>query len=417
MNQASSALAALILADVPVSAPSASPKALWEILFRPSLLWQTAACREAGIAPEHTVAVCGPFRQQLAPVLEDHGQPAGSLREAAQRPDVQKAKAVLITTVNRPLLDENAITAALTVLQAQNAAAAAVTVQQKEAGALWITPQALEAALKALGEQGVPFTTGSLLAAVSAAGERVASVEAPNPDLLLEMTNRAAQLLLNETARGAVIQSLLEHGVSLLSWDGVLISPDATIGPDTVIYPNTIVKGSSVIGARCTIGPSSIIDNSAIGDDSTILSSVVENSELGSGITMGPFAHTRPNSHIGNGVHLGNFTEIKNSTIGDRTAVSHLTYVGDSDVGQGVNFGCGCVTVNYDGMNKHRTTIGDHAFIGCNTNLVAPVTVGVQGFTAAGSTITQDVPAGSLAIERGRQVVKEGWSKGKIKLK
>ena len=160
-----------------------------------------------------------------------------------------------------------------------------------------------------------------------------------------------------------------------------------------------------------------MIANSVVGDGCVINASQIEDAVLGKKVSMGPFAHIRPNSRVEDGVHLGNFTEIKNSTIGSRTSVSHLTYVGDSDVGQGVNFGCGCVTVNYDGQKKHRTVIGDHAFIGCNTNLVAPVKVGDFGYTAAGSTITKDVPENSLAIERGTQYNKEGWSKGKIKIK
>ena len=134
-----------------------------------------------------------------------------------------------------------------------------------------------------------------------------------------------------------------------------------------------------------------------------------EQAEIQEGADIGPFVHLRPNAKIGPHTHLGNFVEVKNARIGEGTKVSHLTYVGDADVGKSVNFGCGCVTVNYTGKEKHRTVIGDHAFIGCNSNLVAPVRVGDYGYTAAGSTITDDVPANALGIARARQVNKEGW--------
>lgn len=157
------------------------------------------------------------------------------------------------------------------------------------------------------------------------------------------------------------------------------------------------------------IGPNTMVVDSQIGSGVVLDNVKCEHAQVMDGADIGPFVHIRPNSKVGERVHLGNFVEVKNSTVGTGTKVSHLTYVGDSDVGSGVNFGCGCVTVNYDGRAKHRTTIGDHAFIGCNTNLIAPVTVGENAYTAAGSTITEDVPAESLGIARARQVNKEGW--------
>jgi bifunctional UDP-N-acetylglucosamine pyrophosphorylase/glucosamine-1-phosphate N-acetyltransferase len=164
-----------------------------------------------------------------------------------------------------------------------------------------------------------------------------------------------------------------------------------------------------VIGENCVIGPNTLIKESTIGNEVKLNSVQCYQSKVLSGADIGPFVHIRPNSVIGNKVHLGNFVEVKNSNIDEGTKVSHLTYVGDSDVGKRVNFGCGTVTVNYDGKNKHRTTIGDDCFIGCNTNLVAPVKIGDGAYTAAGSTITEDVPAVSLGIARARQVNKVNW--------
>ena len=155
------------------------------------------------------------------------------------------------------------------------------------------------------------------------------------------------------------------------------------------------------------------MENSVIEDGANVKSSYVLESRVRSGAKIGPFSQIRPNCDIGENVKIGDFVEIKNSNIGKATSVAHLTYIGDSDVGSRVNFGCGCVTVNYDGKNKFRTTIGDYAFIGCNTNLVAPVSVGNNAYTAAGSTITRDVPDDAMAIGRCRQENKEGWAEKK----
>lgn len=203
----------------------------------------------------------------------------------------------------------------------------------------------------------------------------------------------------------------LENGVEFLSFDGIIIEKSVSIGKGTIILPCTILRGNTKIGENCKIGPNSIIENSVLENQIIFNASQCYNSTIAHGATVGPFCHIRPNSKIMQGVHLGDFVEIKNSVIGKDTHVSHLTYVGDSDVGERVNFGCGVVTVNYNGVSKARCTIGDDAFIGCNTNLVAPVTVGEHGYTAAGSTITSDVPPSALGIARARQVVKENFTK------
>ncbi len=213
-----------------------------------------------------------------------------------------------------------------------------------------------------------------------------------------------------------IIERHMENGVMFIG-DSSFISPQAVIGEGTVIYPNTIIKGKTVIGRGCRIGPSTLLEGAEIGDSTTVNSSQVHRSRIGSGSTVGPFTYIRPGCDLGDGIRIGDFVELKNSTVGDRSKVSHLTYVGDTDVGRGVNIGCGVVTVNYDGVNKYRTGIGDGAFIGCNTNLIAPVSVGEGAYTAAGTTITHDVPPGALAIGRVRQSVKEDWAKGKLKKK
>lgn len=198
-------------------------------------------------------------------------------------------------------------------------------------------------------------------------------------------------------------------GVTVTDPDAVYIAPDVMVGADTVILPGSHISGGTVIGEDCVIGPNVQLTGMTVGDRVTIRYTVGTDSSIGSDSTVGPFAYIRPNSRIGSKVKIGDFVEIKNSVIDTGTKVSHLTYVGDSDVGSNVNFGCGTVTVNYDGVHKHRTTIGDGVFIGCNTNLVAPVAVAPETFIAAGSTITEDVPEDCLAIARSRQTNIQGW--------
>lgn len=236
-------------------------------------------------------------------------------------------------------------------------------------------------------------------------GTRKKFLSAEDPLSLFEM---------NKAAATAVLEKHIKNGVNFLSSDGILISPEVEIGKNTTILPGTILKGKTVIGENCTIGPNSFIEDSIIGNSTEIDSSKVRLSNVGNNVSVGPFSQLRPNTVLSDGVHVGDFVEIKNSTVGEGTAVAHLTYVGDSDVGKNVNFGCGVVTVNYDGESKNRTTIGDYSFIGCNTNLVAPVNIGNKAYTAAGSTITKDVPDGALAIARNRQENKENWAEKKL---
>ncbi|MGN0570748.1 MAG: DapH/DapD/GlmU-related protein [Candidatus Fimenecus sp.] len=213
----------------------------------------------------------------------------------------------------------------------------------------------------------------------------------------------------NNAERIEILENFVAAEVEIPCFDGVIIDRTVQIGAGTTILPGTILRGETSIGKNCVLGPNTLVENSKIGNHVTLNSTQCYQSTVKDGANIGPFVHIRPNSVVGDSVHLGNFVEVKNSTIDTGTKVSHLTYVGDSDVGKKVNFGCGTVTVNYTGQAKFRTTIKDNAFIGCNTNLVAPVTVGEGAYTAAGSTITEDVPADALGIARARQVNKPEW--------
>ena len=209
--------------------------------------------------------------------------------------------------------------------------------------------------------------------------------------------------------RRRIAESHMRNGVTIIDPGNTYISADAKIGRDAILQPGTMIEGQTVIGEKCIIGPNSHIVNSEVGNHTTIHSSVVRDSIIGSGTTVGPFAHIRPESKLSDNVKIGNFVEVKKSSLGEGSKVSHLSYIGDAEVGSDVNIGCGTITVNYDGKKKHKTTIEDDAFVGCNSNLVAPVKVGKGAYVAAGSTITKDVPESSLAIGRARQENKEGY--------
>lgn len=230
-------------------------------------------------------------------------------------------------------------------------------------------------------------------------------------DEILGINDRLQLAKAQKIMQQRIVRKHMLNGVTFISPDTVYIGKDVEIGSDTVIMPNTIIKGNSAIGHNCTIGPNTQITDCKVADRVEINSSVMMESSVDENTKVGPFAYIRPNSKIGKNIKIGDFVEIKNSTIDDGTKVSHLTYVGDADVGKKVNFGCGTVLVNYDGKNKFRSTIEDNAFIGCNTNLVSPVVVEKNAFIAAGSTITDNVPEETLAIARSRQVIKYGWKK------
>lgn len=200
-----------------------------------------------------------------------------------------------------------------------------------------------------------------------------------------------------------------ENGVRFIDIRQAYIDEGVKIGKGTVIYPCAVIEGKTEIGEDCVIGQNSHIVDSVIGSGTDVQSSVILESRVGENTKVGPFAYMRPNSNVGSGCKVGDFVEIKNSNFGDGSKASHLTYIGDADVGKNVNLGCGVVFVNYDGSKKYRSTVGDDSFIGCNCNLVAPVNVGDKAYVAAGTTITCDVPDGALHIGRARDKSIEGW--------
>ncbi|WP_432667515.1 bifunctional UDP-N-acetylglucosamine diphosphorylase/glucosamine-1-phosphate N-acetyltransferase GlmU [Wukongibacter baidiensis] len=213
--------------------------------------------------------------------------------------------------------------------------------------------------------------------------------------------------------RERIMNKLMDNGVTIIDPSNTYVGKDVKIERDTVLYPGTFIMGNTVIGEDCIIGPDARIEDSTLKDNIEIRNSTVLQSRIDSNTKVGPYAYLRPNSDLGKNVKIGDFVEVKNSKIGDNSKASHLSYIGDGEVGKNVNIGCGVVFVNYDGKNKNKTIVEDNAFVGCNVNLVAPVTIKKNAYVAAGSTITKEVSEDSLAVARIKQSNIEGWVRRK----
>ncbi|MGM9922998.1 MAG: bifunctional UDP-N-acetylglucosamine diphosphorylase/glucosamine-1-phosphate N-acetyltransferase GlmU [Bacillus sp. (in: firmicutes)] len=271
--------------------------------------------------------------------------------------------------------------------------------------------EALFAALKKVSNDNVQgeYYLPDVIEILKSEGEIVTAYQTDDFEETLGVNDRVALAQAEKVMRKRINLAHMKNGVTLIDPEQTYIEADVTIGQDTIIYPGTVIKSGTVIGSDCEIGPNTEIAGCEIGDATVIRQSVAHDSSIGSHVAIGPFAHIRPQSQIADKVKVGNFVEIKKSIFGEGSKASHLSYIGDAEVGSGVNIGCGSITVNYDGKNKFKTIIGDNAFVGCNSNLVAPVSVGDGAYIAAGSTITEDVPGESLAIARARQVNKTDY--------
>lgn len=242
-------------------------------------------------------------------------------------------------------------------------------------------------------------------------GARVEAYVTPDFEETLGINDKVALANAEAILRKRINTLHMQNGVTLIHPEATYIDAEVEIGTDTVIHPGAIIRGRTKIGKNAVISSGSEIKDSIIGDEAEIRQSVVTESKVGRGTKVGPFAQLRPQSELGEEVKIGNFVEVKKSKLENASKVSHLSYIGDASIGARANIGCGTITVNYDGKNKYRTEIGQDAFIGCNSNLVAPVSIGDRSFIAAGSTITDQVPEDSLAIARNRQTTKDGYYK------
>lgn len=245
--------------------------------------------------------------------------------------------------------------------------------------------------------------------------EKVGAFLTPNMEETLGVNDRVALSEAEGIMKRRINTEHMRNGVTIIDPEQTYIGPDVEIGSDVVLYPGSFISGKSIIKKEAVIGPNTEITNCIIGEGTVIRHSVASDSEIGNYTQVGPFAHIRPEARIGDEVKIGNFVEVKKSVIGDKSKIPHLSYIGDAEIGSQVNMGCGTITVNYDGRTKSITKVADRAFIGCNSNLIAPVSVGEDAYVAAGSTITADVPAESLSIARARQTNKEGYRSTIIK--
>lgn len=301
------------------------------------------------------------------------------------------------------------------IVEEKDATSEQRTVQEVNTGIYCFAKEALFDALTKLdrnNRQGEYYLT-DVIQILRDSGARVWAQTAPDPTETLGVNSRAQLAVAERMLRQRKLAEVMDSGVTIMDPASTFIDAEVTIGADTVIYPFTWLEGRTVIGDRCRIGPSTRLTDVTVGDGVELHFTYAHECRIGDAATIGPYVHLRPNTVLAERVHVGNYVEVKNSTIGTGSKIPHLSYVGDTDMGAGVNIGSGTITVNYDGHKKHRTVIEDRAFIGCNTNLVAPVRVGAGAYIAAGSTITQDVPAQALGVARARQTNIDGWAKNR----
>lgn len=257
--------------------------------------------------------------------------------------------------------------------------------------------------------QGEYYLT-DVLQKLRAAGQKIGGISTTDSDMVMGINSRRQLAVAESVMRQRILDKLMDAGVTIMDPASTFIEADVKVGRDTIIYPYTWLEGNTEIGEDCEIGPNARFTNVKIGNDNHLQFIYGHDCEIKNHVTAGPYVHLRPNTVINDSVKIGNYVEVKNSNIGIGTKLPHLTYIGDSDIGSGVNMGCGCITVNYDGKKKYRTVIGDNAFVGCNTNLVAPISVESNSYIGAGSTITKTVPENALAIARAHQKNIEGWA-------
>ena len=433
-----------------------APKVMCEVIFEPMIKYVVDAVKDAGA--EDICVITGYKHEIVEGYLNSYDS---SIKTALQEPQLGTGHAVmqarefisahkdddiLILNGDGPLMDANTINKAYDYHKHNNNAITLISaivddtngighikrdengvleriiehkdaneeqkkINESNAGTYWFNGSELLYALDRItnnNAQNEYYLTDSLEILIKK-GMNAGAYVCENNESILGANDRKQLNSLNNIMRRNINDSLMVSGVDIQCTDGVMIGKDVKIGSSTRILPNTIIIGNTVIGDGCVIGPNTYIKDSEIGNEVILDNCKVTDSKIEDGADCGPFVKVRAGSVLKKGVHIGNFVEVKNSVIGEGTKSAHLTYIGDSDVGKNVNFGCGTVTSNFDGKEKSRCTIGDGAFIGCNTNLIAPVKVGELAYIAAGSTITDDIPDEALSVARAKQVNKEGW--------
>jgi bifunctional UDP-N-acetylglucosamine pyrophosphorylase/glucosamine-1-phosphate N-acetyltransferase len=434
---------------------SAVPKVLHPLCGRPLVAWPIAAARAAGAG---TVVVVDNPKRRLADQLPEgvevaiQAEPLGTGDAvAAAVAHIDRADTVVVINGDVPLLTADAIRGLVEAHDAAGAAATMATMEPDDPGAYGrvirgadgevervaeakpgsgdATEEELAirevntgvyafdggALLDALDQLGSDNAQGEVylpdvLPAIRRAGGTVAGHPIGDPDLTHGVDDRIDLAYATTQLQRRILEEHMRQGVTIVNPQATTIDAGARIGRDTVIEPGTVIRGATTIGDRARIGPHTTLIDATIADEVTVLHAYVTGAQLDAGTTVGPFAYLRPGAHLHEGAKAGTFVEIKNSEIGRGTKVPHLSYIGDADIGAGTNIAAGNVTANYDGVNKHRTTIGSGVRTSVDTTFVAPVTVGDGAATGAGSVITDDVPPGALGIARARQTNVEGYA-------
>ena len=297
------------------------------------------------------------------------------------------------------------------IVEQKDATPEEAAVQEINTGVYCFNNQELFAALHQLSNdnaQGEYYLT-DVIGILKQAGKQVGAFQMDDFTESMGVNDRVALANATRVMQQRINTRHMQNGVTMIDPATTYIDTDVQIGNDTVIEPGVVLKGKTSIGSDCVIGAHSEIRDSVIEDGVTVTASFLENAVMHKDSNIGPYSHLRPKAEIGVSVHIGNFCEVKNAQIGQNTKVGHLTYVGDATLGKEINIGCGTVFVNYDGMNKHHTNVGDYSFIGSGSNIIAPVEIGDHAYVAAGSTITDDVAPHDMGIARGRQVNKKGY--------
>lgn len=434
---------------------SHTPKLLHGLCGRPLILWPVLAARAAGAA--RIVVVDGPGRP-LADALAPHDVAVAIQREPRGTGDAARAAAeqvdpdapVLVINGDAPLITASALAELLAAHEAAGAAATMLTMELEEPGAYGrviraadgtvervveakgggdATPEQLRirevnagiyafdgsALLDALeqitpdnaqGEYYLPDT----LPALRAAGRPIAGHRTDDATLTLGVNDRAELALVRAHAQARIHREHARNGVTIVDPASTLIEADVEIAADTTIEPSSFLRGSTRIGVDCTVGPLTTLIDCELGDGVRIVHSYAQGAALHDGASAGPFAYLRPGAVLRESAKAGTFVELKNSDVGAGSKVPHLSYIGDATIGERTNIGAATITANYDGVDKHRTTIGDDVRTSVDTTLVAPVTLGDRAYTAAGSVITEDVPPGALGVARSRQSNIEGYA-------
>ena len=428
---------------------SRTPKVLHPVAGRPMLLWSMAAAR--ALDPERTLVVTNPTQDGVQAALNGEGQTVSQAKQLGTGHALAQVTAahrtagpVVVLYADAPLLRGETLRALLAEHEKSRAAVTLLTAKLDDPSGYGRIVRARNGVFRdiveekdATGEQkeihevnsGVYVFTGRELWPAllklenkNRAGEyyltdivrlikgKVQTMPVHDADEILGINDRRQLAQAERVMRQRILDALMTGGVTITDPATTFIGGDVQIGRDTVVLPFSFISGESTVGENCLIGPFAQINDAIIGDSCRIERAHIEKSTLATNVHVGPFSRLRPGSVLDDGVRVGTHAEIKNSHIGAGTAIAHFSAVLDSDVGAGANIGAGTITANFDGVDKHRTEIGDRAQVGSDTILVAPVRVGDDAYTAAGSVITADVPAGSLAIERSEQKIVPGWT-------